>query len=123
MRRTRSASVASGWVDVAAGGVARQNRADDMYAKSCQRWCLTPGHVAGRAKLVSLAGRQGFNSHCEQSVADIVQCGLSSRNILRRGVLDEGTSGRSRKLLILLGLQGWLAALDDFRNWLIQEAA
>jgi len=25
--------------------------------------------------------------------------------------------------LILLALFGWLAALDDFRNWLIQEAA
>jgi hypothetical protein len=29
----------------------------------------------------------------------------------------------SRKLLTLLVLQVWLAALDDFRNWLIQEAA
>jgi hypothetical protein len=28
-----------------------------------------------------------------------------------------------RKLLILLNLQGWLAALDDVRNWLIREAA
>jgi hypothetical protein len=28
-----------------------------------------------------------------------------------------------RKLLILLILQAWLAALDDFRNWLIREAA
>jgi len=26
-------------------------------------------------------------------------------------------------LLILLALQAWLAALDDFRNWLIREAA
>jgi hypothetical protein len=26
-------------------------------------------------------------------------------------------------LLILLILQAWLAALDDFRNWLIREAA
>jgi hypothetical protein len=25
--------------------------------------------------------------------------------------------------LILLGLWVWLAALDDFRNWLIREAA
>jgi hypothetical protein len=25
--------------------------------------------------------------------------------------------------LILLALQAWLAALDDFRNWLIREAA
>jgi hypothetical protein len=28
-----------------------------------------------------------------------------------------------RKLLILSHLQAWLAALDDFRNWLIQQAA
>jgi hypothetical protein len=27
------------------------------------------------------------------------------------------------KLLILWILLGWLAALDDFRNWLIEEAA
>jgi len=25
--------------------------------------------------------------------------------------------------LILLILLGWLAALDDFRNWLVREAA
>jgi hypothetical protein len=29
----------------------------------------------------------------------------------------------SIKLLILLTLKAWLAALDDFRNWLIREAA
>ena len=29
----------------------------------------------------------------------------------------------SRKSLILLPLRSWLAALDDFRNWLIREAA
>jgi hypothetical protein len=28
-----------------------------------------------------------------------------------------------RKLLIPRNLQAWLAALDDFRNWLIREAA
>jgi hypothetical protein len=28
-----------------------------------------------------------------------------------------------RKQLILLILESWLAALDDFRNWLIREAA
>ena len=27
------------------------------------------------------------------------------------------------KLLILLNLRDWPAALDDFRNWLIREAA
>jgi len=30
---------------------------------------------------------------------------------------------RSFKLLILLNLRSWLAALDDFRNWLVREAA
>jgi hypothetical protein len=28
-----------------------------------------------------------------------------------------------RKLLILLILQAWLGALDDFRDWLIHQAA
>jgi hypothetical protein len=28
-----------------------------------------------------------------------------------------------RNWLILLILWGWLAALDDFRNWLVREAA
>jgi hypothetical protein len=28
-----------------------------------------------------------------------------------------------RKSLISLSLKAWLAALDDFRNWLIREAA
>jgi hypothetical protein len=32
-------------------------------------------------------------------------------------------TNRPRKYLILLALRGWLAALDDFRNWLIREAA
>jgi hypothetical protein len=31
--------------------------------------------------------------------------------------------GRSCKLFISSGLRGWLAALDNFRNWLIREAA
>ena len=30
---------------------------------------------------------------------------------------------RRHKLLILLALRSWLAALDDVRNWLIREAA
>jgi len=32
-------------------------------------------------------------------------------------------SMQPRNLLILLALQAWLAALDDFRNWLVREAA
>jgi hypothetical protein len=34
-----------------------------------------------------------------------------------------GDDKEVRKLLILFDLQSWLAALDDFRNWLIREAA
>jgi hypothetical protein len=41
--------------------------------------------------------------------------------------MNQALAGQSflipRKLLILLILQAWLAALDDFRNWLIREAA
>jgi hypothetical protein len=29
----------------------------------------------------------------------------------------------SAQLVDFIGLQAWLAALDDFRNWLIREAA
>jgi hypothetical protein len=32
-------------------------------------------------------------------------------------------TNNTRKYLILLVLRGWLATLDDFRNWLIREAA
>jgi hypothetical protein len=57
-------------------------------------------------------------------VADIVQCGPGVHNIRRINGLG-AVVGQTRrcKLLILLMLQGWLAALDDFRNWLIREAA
>ena len=58
-----------------------------------------------------------------QPVADIVQCGLSGRNILRRNCLGCHASMSRRNLLILLALLVWLAALDDVRNWLIREAA
>ena len=37
--------------------------------------------------------------------------------------LKQLSSGRPCKLLISLDLRSWLAALDDFRNWLIREAA
>jgi len=42
---------------------------------------------------------------------------------LRIDSLDDWPTTPNRKLLILLALQGWLAALDDFRTWLIREAA
>jgi hypothetical protein len=53
----------------------------------------------------------------------MVQCGLSSLNTLRRSRLDHRFDLWQHKLLILLILLAWLAALDDFRNWLIREAA
>jgi hypothetical protein len=45
------------------------------------------------------------------------------RKTLRINHLGVRTSTRPCKLLILFVLEGWLAALDDFRNWLIREAA
>ena len=46
-------------------------------------------------------------------VADIVQCGLRGRNVLRRNYLVRHASLSNRKLLILLVLLVWLAALDS----------
>jgi hypothetical protein len=57
------------------------------------------------------------------SVADIVQCGPGHRKGLTAKRLGDRRKLCPHKLLILLILQGWLAALDDFRNWLIREAA
>jgi hypothetical protein len=37
--------------------------------------------------------------------------------------LGNASNVQPRKYLILLILLSWLAALDDFRNWLIREAA
>jgi hypothetical protein len=56
-------------------------------------------------------------------VADIVRCGLGDCKALRIDSLDGWRTTAKRKSLTLLGLQGWLAALDDFRNWLVREAA
>ena len=67
--------------------------------------------------------RGRFHTPFAQPVADIVQCGLSGRNVLRRNYLGPHARASHRKLLILLVLLVWLAALDDFRNWLIREAA
>jgi hypothetical protein len=58
-----------------------------------------------------------------QPVAKIVQYGPTNRNVLTRSHLHQRTRRRLCKLLILLPLMAWLAALDDFRNWLIREAA
>jgi hypothetical protein len=43
--------------------------------------------------------------------------------ILQQQRFGEVSKNDSRNSLILLALQAWLAALDDFRNWLIREAA
>ena len=47
-------------------------------------------------------------AHRVERVADIVQCGPNNCKVLRIGQIE---------------LLSWLAALDDFRNWLIREAA
>jgi hypothetical protein len=59
----------------------------------------------------------------DDEVADIVQCGLCSRNAFKHSHLDDRADTHGRKALILLILRSWLAALDDFRNWSIREAA
>jgi hypothetical protein len=53
----------------------------------------------------------------------IVQCGPSWCKTLRINNLDDSSDSDHCKLLTLMALCGWLAALDDFRNWLIREAA
>jgi hypothetical protein len=55
--------------------------------------------------------------------SDIVQCGYDEPKALRCNDLLVQPMAPPRKLLILMMLRGWLAALDDFRNWLIREAA
>jgi hypothetical protein len=60
----------------------------------------------------------GDDAPHDQLVADIVQCGHGDCKALRIDSLDGWPTAPKHKLLILLGLQGWLAALDDFRNWL-----
>jgi hypothetical protein len=72
--------------------------------------------AASRTEAVGVARRDG-------SVAEIVQRGLPSRKLLPSQGLRDHAKNDVRKILILLPLQAWLAALDDFRNWLIREAA
>ena len=48
----------------------------------------------------------------------IVQRGLDTRETIEGQALTTSLAGASRKLLIMTALLGWLAALDDFRNWL-----
>jgi hypothetical protein len=105
----------------------------NQQAPAPRQWCHSRGAEAGCAagsKTLSrpspTASRQQtlisvFVCSCE--VAEIVQRGLAGRNVLKRNYLLRHTSTSRRKLLILLVLWVWLAALDDFRNWLIREAA
>jgi hypothetical protein len=58
----------------------------------------------------------------DQRVADIVQSGPPLATSEGRRLTAPGDDV-TRKSLISLTLLGWLAALDDFRNWLIREAA
>jgi hypothetical protein len=53
-----------------------------------------------------------------QLVADIVQCGCDTLKVLRRNDLIVKPRATDCNRLILLILLVWLAALDDFRNWL-----
>jgi hypothetical protein len=55
--------------------------------------------------------------------SSIVQRGLGARKALSDEDLAPHRLLVSASQLILLALRAWLAALDDFRNWLIQEAA
>ena len=58
-----------------------------------------------------------------ESVADIVQVRPRARKALSINALIDRVELDPSKLLILWILRSWLAALDDFRNWLIREAA
>jgi hypothetical protein len=48
----------------------------------------------------------------------IVQCGLDDRKQLSGNHFLARPSHDASNLLILLSLRSWLAALDNFRNWL-----
>jgi hypothetical protein len=48
---------------------------------------------------------------------------LLHRKRIEIKALSRLAGSSSHKLLISLTLLAWLAALDDFRNWLIREAA
>jgi hypothetical protein len=48
-----------------------------------------------------------------RGVADIVQCGLRSRNAFRRSHLDDPANTIRRKSLTLFGLRMWLLRLDS----------
>jgi hypothetical protein len=80
----------------------------------------TPGIVFHG--VVLLAKEERFAT-VRSAVADIVQCGLVTRNPLLLRGLKDAMEAVACKQLISWTLGSWLAALDDFRNWLIREAA
>lgn len=49
----------------------------------------------------------------EQGVAEIVQCGLPSHNVLNCKQIDHATKADPHNLLMLLVLLVWLAGLDS----------
>ena len=79
--------------------------------------------VRGPATQSQLPRLDGDDAPYDQLVADIIQCGHAEGKALRIDSLDDRPTTPKRNLLILFGLEGWLGALDDFRNWLIREAA
>ena len=64
----------------------------------------------------------GDDAPHDQLVADIVQCGHGDCKALRIDSLDGRPITPKRKLLILWALQGWLATVNDLRNYLIPAA-
>jgi hypothetical protein len=80
----------------------------------------TPGiEFHGVVMLARRSGEiRGASERFAQPVADIVQSGLVVRNPLLLKGLNDAAEATICNLLILCNLWGWLAALDDFRNWL-----
>ena len=87
--------------------------------------CRSQGHLSSFVEFAAV--RSSVEQPCREphrdSVADVVQHSLDERKALSINRLSDRLGISTRKLLILLALGSWLAALDDFRNWLIREAA
>jgi len=79
--------------------------------------------MALSSKIDCIVNEDGLEGDPGHPVADIVQCGQGDRKALRRNGLANDPTTPTRKPLILFDLWRWLAALDDFRNWLIRDAA
>ena len=86
------------------------------------------GRVVPRIKHQLLNTTHLETQHEASGWASCLELRKSSSVALRPQTTDDRTlTGKShvksRKLLVLLMLWTWLAALDDFRNWLIRGAA